>query len=155
MVGGQMADLEAESQAGAIDGEPRYESPERLVEQLEGIHRRKTGCLITCALAMGAHIAGASPQILRSLTTYGESIGLAFQITDDLLDVGGDAGTMGKGVRKDSEAGKLTYPALLGVEESRLRATRLVEMACESIRCLAERGHRLEAVARYVIQRDR
>ena len=145
MVGGQMADLDVSAVA-------RQPSP---VSKLESIHRRKTGRLLACAVTMGGRIAGANPQTLRCLQAYGESIGLAFQIADDLLDVVGDAATMGKQVRKDAGAGKLTYPEVLGTEQSRVRAETLIEEACGAVAFLEERGDRLTAVARYIIERDR
>lgn len=142
MVGGQQADLEAET------------SPVRTVEALEAIHRRKTGRLLCAALLMGGRIALTSPQNLRSLQIYGESIGLAFQIADDLLDVVGNAGKMGKGVRKDSDLNKLTYPSLLGLEESRRRAELLVQRACDAVADLGPKTRHLQALARYIIERD-
>ncbi len=142
MVGGQQADLEAETH------------PIRTIVQLEAIHRRKTGRLLSAALLMGGRIASTSPQNLRSLQVYGDSIGLAFQITDDLLDVVGDAGKMGKGVCKDSDLNKLTYPSLLGLEESRLRAESLVARACEAVAVLGPQTATLQALARYIIERD-
>ena len=142
MVGGQHADLEAETH------------PIRTIEQLEAIHRRKTGRLLSAALLMGGRIAQTSPQNLRSLQIYGDSIGLAFQIADDLLDVVGDAGKMGKGVRKDSDLNKLTYPSLLGLEESRRRAGGLVDRACEAVASLGPQTVHLQALARYIIERD-
>ncbi|MCA9025968.1 MAG: polyprenyl synthetase family protein [Planctomycetaceae bacterium] len=161
MVGGQMADLLAESGEGRdsdrkISPHPSPPSPlNRQLSTLENIHRRKTGRLLCSALTMGGRIAGANPQTLRSLTTYGEAIGLAFQIADDLLDVCGDSETMGKRVRKDTNAGKLTYPALLGEAESRLRAEQLVCDACQAVAIFGSRGQRLEAMAHYIIARDR
>ncbi len=142
MVGGQQADLEAETH------------PIRTIEQLEAIHRRKTGRLLQAALLMGGRIAKTTPQNLRSLQIYGESIGLAFQIADDLLDVVGDAGKMGKGVRKDSDHNKLTYPSLLGIEESQNRAKGLVDRACEAVESLGPQTANLQALARYIIERD-
>ncbi len=142
MVGGQMADLQAET------------SGVRTVEELEAIHLRKTGRLLRSPLTMGARIAGASPETLDRLDQFGKCVGLAFQITDDLLDMTGDASKMGKAVRKDAAHGKLTYPGLLDLEESRRRAERLIEEACRSIAFLGDRGHRLEALARFVLERD-
>ncbi len=142
MVGGQQADLEAETH------------PIRTIEQLEAIHRRKTGRLLSAALLMGGRIAQTSPHNLRSLQVYGESIGLAFQIADDLLDVVGDAGKMGKGVRKDTDLNKLTYPSLLGLDESRRRAEALVERACDAVAVFGPQAAHLQALARYIIERD-
>jgi len=142
MVGGQQADLEAESNSS-------MQLPE-----LEAIHRRKTGALLCAALQMGGRIGGADPQTLRNLTIYGESVGLAFQITDDLLDVLGEQDKMGKGVQKDAALGKQTYPSLLGIDESRRRARQLIDRACEAVAPLAERSHSLTALARYIIERD-
>lgn len=143
MVGGQMADLEAES-LEVTD-----------VTQLESIHHRKTGRLIGSALTMGARIAGAPPDSLRRLQKYGKNVGLAFQIADDLLDVNGNEDKMGKELRKDAGQGKLTYPSLLGETESRLRAGRLISDAIEELQVFGPGVRKLEAVARYVIERDR
>jgi geranylgeranyl diphosphate synthase type II len=181
MVGGQMADLQQSGVTSQASGPfSRDSSGERsagdadltrrasliprpsslapapaTIAALESMHRRKTGCLLCCALTMGARIAGADAQTLAKLKTYGESLGLAFQIIDDLLDVRGDSETMGKNVRKDHDAGKLTYPGLLGEAESRRRAERLVETAIQAIAEFGVRGQRLEALAHYVISRDR
>lgn len=142
MVGGQQADLEGEA------------APELSLEQLEAIHRRKTGRLLTAALTMGGRIAQAEPEILESLKIYGESVGLAFQIADDLLDVVGDFEKMGKQVHKDADHGKKTYPGLLGIEESRRRARLLIDQACQSISVLGDRSRYLKDLAIYIIDRD-
>lgn len=172
MVGGQMADLLQESHGVAApvkcaaqsesmtkpesaDIPSRSGPQESILKELEWLHRRKMGRLLCSALTMGGHIAGADAPTLRRLRTYGESIGLAFQIVDDLLDVCGDSATMGKQVRKDEAAGKLTYPGLLGEAESRRRAEQLIEDACRAARSFGVRGQRLEAMAHYVISRDR
>jgi len=160
MVGGQMADLQLEgrrSEVGGSEGRKREEGGDQssTLNELELLHRRKTGRLLCSALTMGGRIAGADAPTLQSLQTYGESIGLAFQIIDDLLDVRGDSETMGKSARKDEAAGKLTYPRLLGEAESRRRAERLMEDACRVVADFGVRGQRLEAMAHYVISRDR
>lgn len=142
MVGGQVADLEAEG--GSVS----------TLEELEAIHRRKTGHLLTSALVMGVRIAGADAGIVEALANFGCCLGLAFQITDDLLDVRGDRQTMGKAVRKDASRGKLTYPALLGEEASALRAQCLISEACRWIAPLGERGRKLETLAQFVLERD-
>ncbi len=142
MVGGQMADLEAES-GGVSTG-----------EALEEIHRRKTGRLLTAAVVMGGLVGGADPDHLARLRSYGQSIGLAFQIADDILDVESTAEKMGKSVGKDSKHGKLTYPALWGLVQSRRQAATLIEEACAALQPFGDRGHRLEALARFIIARD-
>ncbi len=142
MVAGQVADLEAE------------DSRERTEAKLDAVHRRKTGRLICSALTIGGRVAGADARTLASLESYGASVGLAFQITDDLLDIVGEQDRMGKSVRKDSEHGKLTYPSVVGVEQSRERARGLIEHACRSIAVFGSRGRRLEALAQFVLERD-
>ncbi len=143
MVGGQQADLEAESQKNLT------------IDNLNSIHQRKTGKLITCAVRMGAILAAASSEQLDALTEYSDAVGLAFQIADDLLDETGSVEKMGKGVQKDQAHHKLTYPALLGLEESRAQATKLVDSAVSALSLFGEQSRSLEAVARYAITRDR
>jgi geranylgeranyl diphosphate synthase, type II len=143
MVGGQMADLQAE---GRLDGTP---------EALEAIHRRKTGALLRGALRMGGTVASASGSILDALDVYGRGVGLAFQIVDDLLDVQGDEAKLGKRVGKDSGLGKWTYPGFLGVEGSRLRAKQLADEAVAALAPLGARGDRLRALAMDLLERDR
>lgn len=152
MVGGQQADLDGEGRYDGDTGRPSARIA--TLEQLESIHKRKTGRLLCSALTMGGRIAGATPEILRRLQIYGESVGLAFQIADDLLDVTGDSSRMGKAVRKDADARKMTYPALLGEAESRLRAQGLVERACDAISELGARSRHLVDLAHYIIERD-
>lgn len=165
MVGGQMADLQGEraemadasQDAGTADsesGQTGTDEQTRKVSQLEAIHLRKTGRLLRSALTMGGRIAKADQNTVEMLDHFGKCVGLAFQIADDLLDITGDEAKMGKGVRKDAELGKLTYPGLLGLEESLRRATSLIDEACRSIEPLGDRGLRLEALARFVLERD-
>ncbi len=142
MVAGQTADFEAEGTGVAG------------IEQLQAIHLRKTGRLLRSALTMGGRIAGASPEALTSLAQYGDNVGLAFQIADDLLDIVGEQEKMGKGVRKDASLGKLTYPFLLGMQESRKRARLLIDEACRSLAVFGEASQRLEALAHFVLERD-
>jgi geranylgeranyl diphosphate synthase, type II len=142
MVAGQTADFEAEG--SGVAG----------IEQLQAIHLRKTGRLLRSALTMGGRIAEASSEALASLSKYGENIGLAFQITDDLLDIVGEQEKMGKGVRKDAKLGKLTYPFLLGIQESRKRARSLIAEACSALSGFGEASQRLEALAHFVLERD-
>jgi len=98
------------------------ETGETDVDGLESIHRRKTGALIAAALQLGCVAAGGTAAQLAALEQYGRHLGLAFQITDDLLDVAGDQDAVGKRLAKDAARGKATYPILLGVDESRGRA---------------------------------
>jgi geranylgeranyl diphosphate synthase type II len=175
MVGGQAADLEAEEDFDfwisdfGFPEQQQVESkiqppralararaePKSKITLLESVHRRKTGRLLCSALTLGGRIAGADPQTLHRLQNYGIAVGLAFQIADDLLDVVGDAGKMGKSVRKDAGQGKLTYPSLLGEGESRRRAHALIGQACAELAEFGERGERLQSLARFVIERDR
>jgi geranylgeranyl diphosphate synthase type II len=143
MVGGQMADLEAEGRDGGT------------FEELESIHRRKTGALLRCALRMGGLVAGASEREQMALDAYGQSVGLAFQIVDDLLDVEGDETKLGKRIGKDSDLGKWTYPGLLGIEESRSKAKRLADEAVAALAPLGARGDRLRSLALSLLERDR
>jgi len=145
MVGGQTVDIRAESRAAA-DGEFS-------LSQLEGIHKRKTGKLLRSALTMGARVAKADKKQLAALESYGERVGLAFQITDDLLDIRGDAQKIGKRVGKDSGAGKLTYPGLLGSEASQARAEQLIREACEVLEVFDNAEH-LQQLAQFVLRRE-
>lgn len=142
MVAGQVVDIEAET-TGVKD-----------VAHLEQIHRRKTGRLLTCGLTMGGRIAGADENTIRRLEEYGRCVGLAFQIADDLLDVSGDPDKMGKGVQKDAGLGKLTYPGLLGVDESRRRLWSLLDEAKQQAASFGTQGAKLAALADFVGKRD-
>ena len=141
LVGGQADDL-----LGANGGG---------IEHLEAIHRRKTGAMIAVSLQLGAMVAAARPEALDAIERYGQAIGLAFQITDDLLDFQGNEADVGKRVGKDIERGKLTFPGLLGVEAGRRRAERLVDEARAALAPLGPRAACLEALARFVLERNR
>lgn len=150
MVAGQVADLEAEQ-----EGEQRSTGDSNaMLVQLESIHKRKTGRLLSSAVTMGARVAQAEPELVQQMERFGNCVGLAFQIADDLLDVTGDAAKMGKGVRKDATLGKMTYPALLGLERSRSKADALIDEACKMLEPLGGRGDKLVALARFVTRRD-
>lgn len=142
MVGGQVDDLAAEQGGGTL-------------EILESIHARKTGAMLLVSLRLGALCATADEVKTHALIEYGRRLGLAFQIADDLLDVQGDEATMGKRVKKDSDRHKLTFPAVLGVEESRRRAETLIDEACAALIPLGQRAESLEQIARYVVERNR
>jgi geranylgeranyl diphosphate synthase, type II len=147
MVGGQMADLQAEQQA--LD-----EHCEGSLAELEAIHRRKTGALLRAPLQMGALIALAPETHRNALDHYGRAVGLAFQIVDDLLDVQGDETKLGKRVGKDTGQGKWTYPRFLGLDGSRRRARQLADEAVAAIAPLGLLGHRLRELALALLERD-
>jgi geranylgeranyl diphosphate synthase type II len=148
MVGGQMADLQAEELA--LD-----HGNQGSLAELEAIHRRKTGALLRAPLEMGAVIAGASQSHRDALGLYGRAVGLAFQIIDDLLDVQGDETKLGKRVGKDSGLGKWTYPRFLGIEGSRRRAQQLADEAVAALAPLGSGGLRLRELALALLERDR
>jgi geranylgeranyl diphosphate synthase type II len=124
MVAGQAADIEAEG----LDAGPGL---------LDFIHLHKTAALIRASLAAGARLGGAAPDMANALADYGENLGLAFQIADDVLDAEGDTKAIGKTAGKDEKAGKATYPGLHGTEASRARLEALTERA---VRAAAESG---------------
>jgi geranylgeranyl diphosphate synthase type II len=154
MVGGQADDLAWERADPSSAGE-------RALEGLEDLHRRKTGALIRVCLRLGALAAhagqpeGAPAAVLESLDGYGRCLGLAFQITDDLLDVEGHADQAGKRVQKDAARGKLTYPSLLGVAESRRRAQALGAEAAGHLGPFGPAAGRLLDLVSYVLKRNR
>ncbi|WP_318366487.1 (2E,6E)-farnesyl diphosphate synthase [Enterobacter sp.] len=146
MCGGQALDLEAEGKQVNL-------------EALERIHRHKTGALIRAAVRMGALSAGdKGREALPVLDRFAESVGLAFQVQDDILDVVGDTATLGKRQGADQQLGKSTYPALLGLEQARTKARDLIDDARQSLAQLAAQSldtTALEALANYIIQRDK
>jgi geranylgeranyl diphosphate synthase type II len=145
MVGGQVLDIQAEG--------GKWQKLNNHTALLEGIHRRKTAALIRSSLQAGATLAGASPKQLSALGEYGEKIGLAFQIADDVLDVTADKRKLGKR-GSDAKNKKLTYPALYGLEESRKRAQALVEQAKQALAPFGKRAQVLKQLANYIIERD-
>jgi len=140
MIGGQVVDLEAEKTP-----------PDAAT--LEYIHRAKTAALITSSLVSGAVYAGADEHAVSGLRTFGQSVGLAFQIVDDILDVTQTSEQLGKTAGKDTAAKKVTYPSLYGLEESQRRADALVENAFAALAPFQERGETLKALARYLVER--
>jgi len=151
LVGGQADDLAAEQAGGglAIDARPLPGT----LEQLEAIHRRKTGALFSAALDLGAILVGASERARASLGNYAREIGLAFQVVDDLLDHTAAENEIGKRVGKDAGRGKLTFPGLLGVEASRARAEELIVSARSHASFFGESSGRLVWLADYVLER--
>jgi len=158
MVGGQALDLEASGQC-LVASEPPGDlpsSPGRArsldAHELQAMHARKTGALIRAAVVIGATMAGASQSQLAAVSAYGAAVGLAFQIVDDILDVEGEAGTLGKTAGKDAALGKSTYPALHGVAESRRLAAQALARALSALDA-AGVGGRLADIARWVVAR--
>ena len=149
MVGGQADDMNR----GAVSGSAGYD--ETGINALESIHLRKTGALICASLRLGALAARADAGQIEALERYGRCLGLAFQITDDLLDVCSDVQTVGKRVGKDANQGKLTFPGLLGLDRSRDRARELIDEACEAIVPLGTQARSMEALGRFVLERNR
>jgi len=144
----------ASNLVGGQEDDLRNEFGQGTATDLERIHRRKTGAMIRVSLRLGGMIGRASPEQLTALQSYGERLGLAFQIVDDLLDLRGDTSTMGKKTGKDSGRGKLTFPTLLGDAESRRRAEELIGSACASLQPFEERAIPLQVLAKYVLERN-
>jgi geranylgeranyl diphosphate synthase type II len=154
LVGGQADDVAAD-RAGPDEVVHGRDGVIRDREHLESIHARKTGAMIRVSLRLGGMTAGAAAESLRALDEYGRRLGLAFQITDDLLDVRSTQESMGKRVGKDAEKGKITFPGLLGVDESAAHAAQLIADACTALEPLGPPAEGLIALARYVLQRNR
>jgi geranylgeranyl diphosphate synthase type II len=141
MVGGQVVDVESEGKP--VD-----------LPTVQYIHTHKTGAMILASVRAGAKLADAKEASLKALTRYGESLGLAFQVADDVLNVEGKAALMGKSTGSDLSKGKATYPSVLGVEESKRRAKELVEMAVDAMNLFGPEAEPLREMARFVIARD-
>jgi geranylgeranyl diphosphate synthase type II len=154
MVGGQVLDMAAEGRLASPGCQPGES-----VEHLENIHRRKTGALFRSSLRLGVYAAraeqpaGTDPDTLAAADEYADAFGLAYQVTDDLLDVVSTADKAGKRVGKDAARGKLTYPGLLGVEESRRRAADLGRRAVAAADRLG--SPLLARLAEYLVSRER
>jgi len=142
MIGGQVADLEAE-----------HTPP--TAEMLEYIHRAKTAALITASIASGGIYAGARDNEVTKLRAFGRAIGLAFQIVDDVLDVTQTSEQLGKTAGKDTAAQKATYPALFGIEESERKADALVASALAELDDFGQRAQTLKDLARYLVERKK
>lgn len=142
LIAGQVADLEGEGR--------RLSVPE-----LRYIHERKTSALLRCSVRLGGMAAGCTPRQLAALTEFGYSVGLAFQVIDDILDVTQTSETLGKTAGKDVAAEKATYPSIVGLEASRRIAERLTRRAFAALKPLGRRAAALEAIADYLLRRDR
>jgi geranylgeranyl diphosphate synthase type II len=140
MIGGQVCDLEGEGQ-----------HPNAAL--LETIHRAKTGALLRASLRMGGIYAGADHKQLQALSRYGEHVGLAFQIIDDVLDVEQPSETLGKTAGKDAQQHKITFPAVYGLERSRAMAEEQRRAAHLALRPLDERAERLRELADFIVHR--
>jgi geranylgeranyl diphosphate synthase type II len=142
MIGGQVVDLEAE-----------HQKPDAAT--LEYIHRSKTAALITASVVSGGIYAGADDADVEQLRIFGKSIGLAFQIVDDILDVTQTSEQLGKTAGKDTAAEKATYPALFGIDESVKRADELIRQAAGALKSFGERAEILTALAGYLVERKK
>src|ERR1700683_3219376 len=142
MIGGQVVDLEAE-----------HTKPD--LQMLEYIHRSKTAALITASVVSGGLYAGADGEMVEKLRSFGKSIGLAFQIVDDVLDVTQTSEQLGKTAGKDTAAEKATYPALFGIEESLRQADVLVDQACTQLNEYGPAASTLKDIARYLVERKK
>ncbi len=141
MVGGQVVDIESEGKD--VD-----------LATLQFLHTHKTGAMLLVSVQAGARLGNATDADFRVLTRYGERIGLAFQIADDILDVEGKAEILGKTPGSDRSKKKATYPSVVGLEESKRRAKELVEGALEALGCFGAEADPLRKIARFIVERD-
>lgn len=141
MAGGQLMDLAAEGKTLSLD-------------ELREIHRCKTGALIRVSLRCGATLAGASPKQLEDLTQYGEHIGLAFQIADDILDVTGTEALIGKRIGADANKEKATYPAVVGLDEAKRLADEARDAALDALEGWGDSADALRALAHFIVSRN-
>lgn len=142
MVGGQAVDIQWEGRPADI-------------EVVRFMHGHKTGAMITASVASGALLAGAQESQFRAVVSYGEKIGLAFQISDDILDIEGDSEIMGKRAGADEEKKKMTYPAVLGLEQSRALQNELVQGAIQALHEFDGKAEPLRRIAQYIIERKK
>jgi geranylgeranyl diphosphate synthase type II len=140
MVGGQVVDIQSEGKK--VD--PSI---------VEFIHTRKTGALIAASVSSGAILVGGEDHQVKALTTYGQNLGLAFQVSDDILDIEGDSRQLGKNVGSDVRQGKITYPTVLGMNRSKEVQREVVELAIESLKPFDYKADPLRHIARYIIER--
>lgn len=141
MVGGQVVDMESE-------GNRDIDFP-----TVQYIHTHKTGALIKASVRSGALLGGASPEQVDAITRYGAAIGLAFQIADDILDIEGTTEEIGKDAGSDEARGKATYPAVIGLSESKRLAAELTTQAMQALSLFGEAADPLREIATYIIQR--
>jgi len=141
MIGGQVLDIDGETQSLTL-------------EQLQRVHRMKTGALLTASCRMGAIAAAASETQLNAVTEFGRHLGLAFQIIDDVLDVTSTPEQMGKATNKDAAKGKNTYPVLMGLEASRGEAQKQLDLALGALDELGASAEGLRRLAKFVVERE-
>jgi geranylgeranyl diphosphate synthase type II len=141
LIAGQVADLEAEGKKLTIS-EVRF------------IHERKTAAMIVLPLRLGAMVANATPAQLKALTGFGQALGLAFQIQDDILDVTATSQQLGKSAGKDLKASKSTYPAVMGLEASHKEAAKQTRAALRALDPLGVRGGRLRELGEWLLKRQ-
>lgn len=141
MIGGQVADMQAEDRNDVTHAE------------ITNIHNRKTGALIRSSVRIGVMLAGADARTMTQLSQYGEKIGLAFQIIDDVLDIEGDEALLGKATGADSKRKKATYPKVVGVEQARKDAQKLIDEAVALVQ--QKEDTMLTFVARFIGQREK
>ena len=142
LIAGQVADLEGEGKKLSAD-------------QLKYIHERKTSALLCCSVRLGGMSANCSPAQLQALTDFGYNVGLVFQIIDDILDVTQTSEQLGKTAGKDQSARKATYPSIVGLDKSRQIAKRLTRRAFAALETFKGQAQALEALATFLLQRDR
>ncbi len=142
LIAGQVADLEGEGK--------KISAPE-----LKYIHERKTSALLCCSARLGGMSANCTPAQLQALTDFGYHVGLAFQIIDDILDITQTSAQLGKTAGKDTKAQKATYPSIIGLEKSRVIARRLTDRAFGALKIFRGRAEALEALATYLLQRNK
>ena len=142
LIAGQVADLEAEGKKVSA-------------AQLKYIHERKTSALLCCSVRLGGMSANCTPAQLQALTDFGYHVGLAFQIIDDILDVTQTSEQLGKTAGKDTAAQKATYPSIVGMEKSRKIARQLTQRAFDALKVFRGKATALDALAHYLLNRDR
>ena len=159
---GQLAVVNTLAQAaghlGMVEGQSRdlnHEGTLLSIEALKALHQLKTGALIQAAVQSGAILAGADPKASNALGRYAQYVGLAFQVTDDILNVEGDPDILGKAVGTDQARGKNTYPSLLGLDQAKTMADQLIEDAVAALTSFDAAGDPLRAIADHILLRKR
>ncbi len=142
IIGGQVVDLESEG---------------KVIEKdlLDYMHTRKTGHLITASVSLGATLGGAEKITIQCLKQYGMATGLAFQITDDILDVRGSTENLGKQIGSDNKKGKATYPGILGMDEAIKKQAVLFQQAIDALQSFDEKANPLRGIAKLIVERDK